>query len=358
MACKDCYTGCDEVTPDKCVQYTGEDIPLLGICSGDFLSDVHKIILDKFLEVIDGSGIDLSSITLSCQYTKDLVGNSDKTVAVLIQKLFDSQCTLKQLIDQALAPDPSFSFNTSCLTLPANPSKDDILQAAITKLCSVDTRLTVIENDYVKSSELETLVNQIITPTTTPTTVQFFTRMVPFVAVPYFGPLSNFDNNGKGLSSVGYDKIYICNGQNLTPDLRGRTIVGAVRNVPGGALDAAVDPTSPINPNSNYSVGDKFGETHHTLSISEVPAHSHPVNDPGHVHPPMRLYARNINYGNENSTKVLQANSGNNSLLVTPQGDNTSTRVTTGISVGSVGSGAPFNVRQPSIAALWIMYIP
>jgi len=49
---------------------------------------------------------------------------------------------------------------------------------------------------------------------------------------------------------------YLCNGSNSTPDLRGQFIIGA-----GGTY--AVDATG--------------GETTHTLSVSEIPSHSHLV---------------------------------------------------------------------------------
>ncbi len=357
MSCKDCYTGCDKVTPDKCVQYTGLDIPLLGICSGDYLSDVHKIILDKFLEIVDGTGIDLSTLDLSCQYVTDLVGNSDKNLTVLMQKLFDSQCTLKALVDQALSLEESYSFNTSCLTLPTNPSKNDILQAAITKLCSLDTRLTVIEGDYVKNSELTTLVNQIINPTTTLSVQTFSSRMVPYTAMPYFGPLSNFDNTGKGLSSVGFEKIYICNGQNSTPDMRGRVVVGAVRNIPGGTLDAAVDPTNSLNPNTNYTTGDKFGENYHKLSIGEIPQHTHSVVDPGHTHNILGIRGGDDS-NNNNLQRFAGGDKNNNESGFFFTNNSACQSAQTGITISSSGSGLAHENRQPSIAAVWIMYLP
>lgn len=38
--CSNCYNGCTEIVSDKCVKYTGVDIPELGIVKGDPLSAV------------------------------------------------------------------------------------------------------------------------------------------------------------------------------------------------------------------------------------------------------------------------------------------------------------------------------
>ena len=358
MACKDCQTGCEKIIPDHCVQYTGEDIPLLGICTGDFLSDVQEIILDRLQKSIDGTGIDLSDLTLDCPYTTTLLNGSDKTLANLIQKLFDSQCTLKGLIDTLNGQvNVTYAFNTSCLTLPTNPTKDDILQAAITKLCSIDSRLVTVENNYVKNSDLATLVNNIINPTNTSTVIQYGSRMVPYAVMAYFGSLSNFDNTGKGIASVGYDKIYICNGANGTPDLRGRTIVGAVRNIPGGSLDAAVDPMNPLNPNTNYSINDKFGENYHKLSILEMPSHSHSVNDPGHGHD-VNGQRGGDDDNHNNTTRFAGGDKGVNETGFNFTNSTAVHDSTTGITVNASGSGSAHENRQPSMAGAWIIYIP
>lgn len=355
MSCKDCYTGCEQVIPDKCVQYTGPAFPLLGICTGDYLSDVEIVILEKLVAIINGSGIDLSAVTLNCPYTQTLIGTADKTLAVLIQKLFDSQCTLKGLIDGVIATNGSPTvFSTGCLTLPANPTKDQILQAAVSKLCAVDTRLTAVETGYVKLADLPGLINGLIN---SGTTINYHTRMVPNVAVAYFGSLSNFDNNGKGIASLGFDKIYLCNGLNSAPDLRGRAIVGAVRNVPGSTLAPEVDPLNLNNPNTNYAVGDKFGESYHKLTSAELPQHTHEVNEQAHNHD-LAAQRGGDNSDHTNALRVAQGDKeaseiGFNTIVL-----GGAMPKKTGITLGSTGGGIAHDNRQPSVAAYWIMYIP
>lgn len=40
MSCNNCYNGCVQTTSDKCVKYTGIDVPQLGIIKGDSLNVV------------------------------------------------------------------------------------------------------------------------------------------------------------------------------------------------------------------------------------------------------------------------------------------------------------------------------
>ena len=42
MSCSNCFNGCAEITSDKCVKYTGADIPALGISYGDTLLHVEE----------------------------------------------------------------------------------------------------------------------------------------------------------------------------------------------------------------------------------------------------------------------------------------------------------------------------
>lgn len=346
MACPDCYKNCETTPSDKCVIYTGDDIPLLGICNGDALFEVDQIILNKLLSALDGTGIYPKDVTLSnCPHLKNQMIGEDENLNNLLQLLIDNQCSLKEAIDE-LSPSPSL-FNTLCLTgLPENATSDDILQATVTLLCSIKTTVDAIPATYVKNSDLETLVNQIITGNNT--TTVYKNRLIPYTAFPYFGSLSNFDNTGKGIVSAGFDKVYLCNGLNGTPDLRGRTLVGAVSNVPGATLDSAVNPTNPLNVLSvNYMLNEKFGENFHSLAGDENGQHIHGVVDPGHVH---RLSGgnkrENDGGGKPSAQDGSYENAGNTDLAKT------------GISLESSGKGNPHENRQPSLACYFIIHLP
>ena len=55
--CSNCYNGCTEITSDKCVKYTGVDVPVLGIQKGDSLSYVEQALITFLSSTLDGTGI-------------------------------------------------------------------------------------------------------------------------------------------------------------------------------------------------------------------------------------------------------------------------------------------------------------
>lgn len=350
MACKDCLLNCPDIVSDQCVQYTGPTIPILGICQGDQLSEFENQIATELVGILNGTGIEPDNVTFTCTFLQDIIGVASPTLSNILQTLITASCTLKDLIDEIntqISNNPV--FNTNCLTgLPTSPTRDDILQAVVNLVCTIKTTVDAIPTTYVKSSDLTTLVTQIVTQINGggTTIIQNNTKMVPFSVMAYFGPLSNFAADGTGVASLGFQKIYLCNGQNGTPDLRGRVIVGAVRNVPGGTLDPIVDPAVTTGAIS-WALNDKGGEPFHTLTVSEIPTHTHTVNDPGHRH----LYTfGNDSGGNKNSANWMKLDSDNNSKQTQT--------ATTGISINSTGGGQAHNNYQPSVSGYYIMYIP
>jgi microcystin-dependent protein len=351
MACKDCLQNCKEIVSDQCVQYTGPEIPLLGICPGDQLSTVEAAIIEKILTFIDGTGVTPADIDIDCDFLNDIIGVLPKNLNNLLQMLVTANCTLRELIteiEEQISNNPT--FNPGCLTgLPASPTRDDILQATVLLVCSLKVTVDAFPTTYVNLSDLTTLVTQIFNDINTGGgDTQYNRFLVPYVAYEYYGPLSNFDGSGAGISALNFDKVYICNGNNGTPDKRGRVAVGAISGVPGGTLDPAVDPA--VNPNNpNWSLNQKAGETFHTLTVAEMPSHSHGVTDPGHFH----SISSNIQYNGANSG----GEGGSDEKSNFPPPPVTSTNVT-GISIQTTGGGQPHNTIQPSIAAYYIMYVP
>lgn len=360
MSCKDCLLNCPEIISDQCVQYTGPEIPLLGICPGDQLSEFEASIANQVISMLNGTGISPANVTVNCTFLQDILGSASPTLSNLLQMLVTASCTLKDLvdaIDTAIGDSPA--FDTACLTgLPANPTRDDILQAVVTLLCSINSTVAAFPTTYVKLSDLTNLVTQIVNTINGGggTVVQNSTKLIPYTAMPYFGPLSNFDGQGKGISQLGFDKIYLCNGNNGTPDLRGRVVVGAIRSVPGGTLDAAVDPA--VNPNNpNWALNDKKGETYHTLLLSEMPAHTHTITDAGHKHSILGISGGD-NSDNNNTVRFAGGDKSNDQTGFFFTNTQACQTATTGITINNAGSGQPHNNIQPSIAAYYIMYIP
>ena len=351
MSCKNCFDNCRETISDKCVKYTGPDIELLGICNGDTLSMIESAIIDKLLTALDGTGITLADVTFAnSAWLGTIFGSKNKTLLNLIQLLVDADQTLKNAIDSLT--QSAASFNTSCLVdLPANPTRDQILAETISVLCDVKLDVENFEDTYVKIDDLPTLVNNIVNPSSS-SVEQYYNRAIPYVAMPYHGMLANFDNTGKGHAGAGYSKIYICNGQNGTPDYRGRSPIGAVKNVPGPALDSVVSPTAPANASGdvNYIQNQKAGEAFHKLTVAEVPSHTHPVTDPGHKH---SLPNDTVGGGNSSNSLVDTPGSDEAQSFSVPTGTSQ-----TNISIGSTGGNAYHNTTHPVMVAVFIMYIP
>ena len=348
MSCENCLKNCGTTqTSDKCVVYTGDDIPLLGVCNGDSLFEVEEVIINKLLEITDGTGIILSELTLDCPFIVALLNGEEQTVSNLVQMLMTAACQTKEQLDAlSTQVNASFSISTGCLTLSANPTRDQVLQAIATKLCLMSTSLNAIAADYVKASELCTLVSACISGSGGS---QEYTKMPKYIAMPYHGPLSVFDAAGKGIAAAGYDKVYICAGQTVgtftLPDYRGRSPIGANTNIVGGTLDAVVDPS--LIQNSGYSIvpGTKKGAYTDTLVSSTIPAHTHAVVDPGHTH---------------SYTRIDMGSHPGGSSVNRPQTQVTAntTSSTTGITLSSTGGSQPHNNTHPAIGCTFIMYVP
>lgn len=354
MACNDCLENCGgQETSDQCVTYTGDTISSLGICPGDRISKVTSIILTALQSALDGTGILISDITLgNCTWLQEQFVGQSPTLTNLINLLAQGECSLLTMIEnintQISGSTTGGVFDIRCLTgLPSNPTQQQILQALLTQYCTTASTVASFPSTYVTLSDLPGQVAQILSNSgVTGGTVQYANYFPPGIAMPYFGSVGNFDNTGKGLASAGLLGMYLCNGNNGTPDIRGRAVVGAIRNVPGGQPDSAVDPSLPGNPNMNYALGDKFGEGYHLLLLAELAAHTHPVVDPGHQH---TAQIGTVSKGYTGTNPVLDIVNLLGFYVFQTQ------TATTGLTVGSAGGNSPHNNVQPSIAAYWII---
>lgn len=299
MACENCYTGCASIISDQCVRYTGIDIPFLEIYYGDSLDCVERAITDYLATVATGEGITIDISEQDCTYITDLLPEeaTEFTALEVFQALVEAACDLNSRLT-SVQYDLSIlnaDYAVECLSgvIPAT-NTHDILQATITKLCEVDADLAAlavnVDANYVKLADLNTLI-QAYLDSINPVPQQNL-RMIPYTVVEYYPPagnLDNFDATGAGISALGWDKIYLCNGQNGTPDKRGWIPVG-VTVVKGGLNDynAKVNPVGYGNP--TYTLNGINGQNNVTLTIDQIPSHTHLatansiVTDPGHAH--------------------------------------------------------------------------
>lgn len=373
MSCSNCYNGCTEITSDKCVKYTGVDVPVLGIKNGDSLSYVEQSLIGFITSFLNGDGIvlDINSNVICSIVNKYLVDCQDLTLPNVINALLRSVCEVNQSVSQVQSDIAILNGNYTigCLTgVTASSDTHDILQAVITKLCSVDVALsalsTNVSTNYVSISNINSYIAAYLSSLGTNT--KYYTKMVPYTVVEYYGSLSgNFDATGAGIGN--WEKIYLCNGNNGTPDKRGRVAVGATSGMGGGTMNPAVDPA--ISGNPSYPLLGTAGANTITLSSTQIPSHTHTatvsINDPGHRHDILGITGGTSASNNDNQVRFA----GGDKTQAEPAFFFTNTQACqtsytglngTNVSVANsnTGGGAAHNNYQPGLGCYYIMYIP
>ncbi|MBR0814928.1 tail fiber protein [Bradyrhizobium diazoefficiens] len=123
------------------------------------------------------------------------------------------------------------------------------------------------------------------------------------------------------------------------PDLRGRVVAGKddMGGSASGRIGSVVTDSGTI---SGTTLGSAGGTATHILTTTEIPAHSHGVNDPGHSHATnAQLNSPNTNFtAGGTSAATFSSNAGINSA-------------TTGISIQNAGGGGAHAMLQPTIIA-------
>lgn len=362
MSCTNCFNGCTDIISDKCVKYTGVDVPVLGIENGDTLLHVEESLINFLVPMLDGTGIvpDISNSIICEAVSKYLPTCSTCTGFTLkdiLIALIKATCDLQEQIDdlQLQIDEIESPYTTDCLSgVTSSSNTHDVLQATIDKLCEIDTDLLALALDlstnYVQISDLDTLIQNYIDGSGQGSLIK--NRMVPYAVAPYYGPITYFNGSGAGLGN--WDRIFLCNGNNGTPDLRGRTLVGVTDGTMlGGTMSPVVNPSNPANP--TYAMGTVAGANEVTLNLTQIPSHTHvitnvtTVNDPGHSH--------------EFEGVTNSSGSGTGSRKSVPFTRTTTTNLT-GITVdvsssaSFEGGGLPHANIQPSIGCRYIIYIP
>lgn len=143
----------------------------------------------------------------------------------------------------------------------------------------------------------------------------------------------------------------LCDGNNSTPDLRGRFVVGA-----GGAysVGATGGNTSVALSESNIP-----SHTHSaTFTGSALPAHSHSLNDPGHTHSYQAFTGGSWGHSSGATTNDAVTNKtvGSSTTGITIASASAGTPSGT-VAVSYTGSGASFDIRNPYYALCYIMKV-
>ena len=173
--------------------WDGDNIPCLGICSGQSISTVVKNLATEICNLL--SPLDLSTLTLECAlniFNKSPITN--RTLSNVLQLLIDNECGLKTLIDNLqtqitnISVD-NFIIDLKCLkttnsfgsTITLN--RDETLQLFVNEICDLksnqsylDGRLTSIQNQ-ISNLNLTPTITELsfatcIYPTAIPTSQQ------------------------------------------------------------------------------------------------------------------------------------------------------------------------------------------
>ena len=116
---------------------------------------------------------------------------------------------------------------------------------------------------------------------------------------------------------------FLCDGQNGTPDLRNRFIVGA---------------------GSSYGVGDTGGEATHTLGVAEMPRHGHNINTTSNF----TLTLDYAGYEGYHPPYIRSGGSGSDPYPVSGE-------VVINATTNNTGSSQPHNNLPPYYALAYIM---
>ena len=376
MSCQNCYNGCTDIISDKCTKYTGNNVPELGIENGDSLFSVQQSIFSFLLSIIDGTSIKPEiNQEFICEKISQYLGEQELTLHNIINTILQVACDLQTQVTNVKSSVDTINtaYTLNCVSgVTDNTNTHEVLQAVITKLCSVNTALSALalnlSTNYVKLSELDRLIEAYLSGGSG--SAKMYNKMIPYTVVEYYGDVTGkFDSTGAGIGE--WEKIYLCNGNNGTPDKRGRVSVGAITNMGGGTLDTAVDPSNPGNP--NYSLGTKYGSCMVSLNVTQIPSHSHiatnTVIDGGHFHYLSTVSGQTskpaLSSDNYLASIDNEGNDGNyvlggtlEALPSVGKSATSKTNISVQTSLSSIGGGLGHNNVQPSIGCYYIMYIP
>jgi len=372
MSCKNCFNGCTETISDQCVRYTGEDVPALGISHGDSLLAVENAITTFLVPVLTGNGIKpIISESIICDVVKQFLPTCTQctgfTLNEVLTAIIKAACSLQEQIDDLVTEFETLNgnYDVDCLNgVTSLSGTHDILQAAINKICELEVNLGALALDLATNYYTKLQINALLNSYTPPGASLVKTKMIPYVALPFFSTdLSMFDTGGAGIGD--WVDIYLCNGSShpQAPDIRGRVLVGVTTGVPGGPMNAAVIPnigTGGFNP--AYTLNTIYGSNSIQLGIPEMPSHTHiitntvTINDPGHDHQFEGVTnSSGSGTGSRKSVPITRTTTINFTGL---KGTGPDQNVFVDSIADTQGNNQPHSNIQPVIACNYIMYIP
>jgi microcystin-dependent protein len=369
MSCSNCFNGCVNIQSDQCVKYTGPDVEFLDIDAGDSLQRVEEAIVDYLLSIRYGDGIfftfDEGEL---CTIVSGYLNNLEEiTLSDIITAIVKSICSIAEDVT-ALSEDIAelnAAYTTDCLSGSPEGIRD-VVQAIIDKLCIVSDDLvdleTSVPNTYVSVADLPDLIAAYLSNTTS---TLMCNKMVPWAITEYYGPLSYFDASGAGTGN--WVDIYLCNGDNGTPDLRGRIPVGVTNMYGSVSRHANVEPGG-FTP--NYTKNVPAGANSATLTTDQIPAHQHlaytTITTTPHTHYAAAVGGTSLSLSSttqikssydpgDNDNYVLR---GTDAMALSGLTSSTTVYATAETGISMVGGGQAHSNIQPVLPVYFIIYIP
>jgi len=382
--CNNCFNGCTETVSDQCVRYTGIDVPTLGIQTGDPLSVIEQSLITFLVSALDGSGIkiDLNGIDICAVIQKYLPTCGEISIEDISKALIEAACDIQDQVNSIFGTLAILNsdYVIGCLTgVTASSDTHAIVQAIITKLCSIDYTLTYTINQlssYVLKSELCTLVEDCVNNNSGAALAS--SKMLPYSVIPYYGAISGYPTVSDGFSSTGagygyWLNVYVCNGQNPgVPDLRGRVAVGST-DMFGSNWPTQTNPAGPGNPTYGYKTSTSVQGTNTiTLSLPQIPGHDHAgstaittISPATHSHFTVGPSQSNtltssntISQGNGNDGNLGYSLRGFNGAATIGKSSDVALSATTTLTMLPNGQGQAHSNVQPGLAVYYLIYIP
>lgn len=272
--------------PDTQVQYKGPSIPALNICTGDLLSEVEAVVLQRIVDYATGKNICIPNIDLTlCKlFASDTVScckTDCNQLDDLMVIIFNALCTLYgdftslQSLFDALNNGP---YNIACLkNLGTNPTLSLIIQELITEFCALQAQVTALAASIPTTSQIQTIIGNFLSTAVNSCNTQLkktgsgssiqltFSGFVPLGGIiPYAGPLTVFDSSGKGLPNTEACGWALANGLNGTVDMKG--------NVPVGTTNMGGNSLTSITSGATYNLNDTGGLIFAPLVNANIPA--------------------------------------------------------------------------------------
>jgi microcystin-dependent protein len=374
--CSNCYNGCTEIVSDRCVKYTGIDVPVLGIQTGDSLSFVEQALITFLVSTLDGTGIKIDlAPTVVCNLVQQYLPTcGDLTIVDISKALIQAACDLQVQVNaiNATLATLNADYTIGCLTgVTASSDTHAIVQAVINKVCQLGVDLQALaldlETNYVPivSTPGQPGINYYIQAylNGVPGTTLINTKMVPYTPIPFYPTVTflagKFDGTGAGIGD--WDRIFLCNGQNNTPDLRGRVLVGSNAMGANSYVTPETNPSLPGNP--NYAIGTQTGTNQVQLGELQMPSHTHAttvtINDPGHFH---NIDAQTFSVSSYNRPNGSGQRAGaappTSTNMTGLKGTIAGAQQNVFVTNAPAGGNQPHSNIQPSIGCYFIMYIP